>query len=71
MPVCRERSPSPWAEQWPLGKGKRWDRTQLQVGDIQVRELPGAQAWVGTNRVLARAAVMRKNFLSLCPGLPD
>lgn len=71
MPVCRERSPSPQAEQWPLGKGKRWDRTQLQVGDIQVRELPGAQARVGTNRVLARAAAMRKNFLSLCPGLPD
>lgn len=69
--MCRERSPLPQAEQWPRGRRRGADRTELQVGDIQVREIPGAQAWVGTNRVLAKGCLMRKNFLSLCPGLHD
>lgn len=62
---CLRQSSGPWR------KRRGGDKTELQVGDIQVRELPGALAWVRSNRVLARAAMMRKNFLSLCPGLHD
>lgn len=69
--MCRESHPRLRHSSGPWGRRRDGDRTRLQVGDIQVRELPGAQAWGGTNRVLARAAVMRENFLSLRPGLHD
>ena len=42
------------------------------LGTLEVGEHPAARAWVGTHTALALnglAAVMRKSFLPVCPGL--
>lgn len=42
-------------------------RIEPLAGDIGVGQRPAAQAWVRTDRALARAAVMRRNLLSAVP----